>query len=925
MRMKDTLEKFLFLFMWVLCDGLSVVAQDYMITIPSEKGTLIDSYVHCIYKDSDGFVWLGTGTSLERWDGRKSNAFLFDGASTNYAPYLVNAILEVKHHDYWVGNALGIWRLDLQARLVRQNFADLINFPVYALEKDTNDIVYVGTSNGLYAYQEEELCKVSFDAKNAPEEMSVLAINVTDAGKIWLLTPGGLSVYDRFSGSIKSYANTLSECGRLNCMIRVDDKLYIGTEKGRIIRFDLNHYLFQSYYDELSTSVTGLSYEDGLLAVGSKGQGIRVLSLADGKQIYKAGYAITDREGLLSDNISSILLSDGNIWCGTDFYLGFNLLRNVGGPFRLYSVKGFTSRNLTVRSCYHTGRYMFIGTREGFYAVDEWSGKNRFFSVAEHDGKLRSNLIFSFYEHQGLLYIGTCGGGISVWDIHAGRMIENELTRKLVSNDIFMFMEDGKGNLWLATSDGLYGYNYTTRQITEYNAVNSRMPGNIVYCIHLDAAGRFWVGTDKGTTLFDVKTGQCSHEMFPTEFICNEKTRYISEGRDGSLHFFFMEKNRLYAVNDSLLQGRMFTDLNCFNEKQDEAGNYWIGCEDGIIKADEGLNNFTLYPLDGLVDVMTGSSPGSAIMRSESGDLLIPATKGLVVLDTQAPFYSSPLKITDVWVNGEQYVGDYNIRPDSSLVLEGGANNLTFRFASLGYENPDLLRYQYRLEGKDTVWHWMTGDNKVSYFNLGAGEYVFRVRKALDGESESKMMFSIVGDTLWSWMIGLAMIVVAGGVFILVVRAKKKKEGIAVVEVNPVVGIGQVEKAQEGFVSESYAKLTDEEAQKVIDALKKFMEKKKPYLKVDLRQSEVAAAIGSSAYILSAVFTHYLKMGYYDFINTYRVDAFKKAVDEGEHQKYTLVTLAEKCGFKSKTSFFRTFKKLTGFTPNEYIQRMGKG
>jgi AraC-like DNA-binding protein len=121
-------------------------------------------------------------------------------------------------------------------------------------------------------------------------------------------------------------------------------------------------------------------------------------------------------------------------------------------------------------------------------------------------------------------------------------------------------------------------------------------------------------------------------------------------------------------------------------------------------------------------------------------------------------------------------------------------------------------------------------------------------------------------------------------------------------------------------VSNNNVKLNEEEARKVMEALKEYMEKSRPYLNVDLKQSEVAAAIGCSAYILSTVFTHYLKVGYYDFINGYRVEEFKQAIKEGKHQKYTLVTLAEKCGFKSKTSFFRTFKKFTGFTPNEYIQ-----
>ena len=122
---------------------------------------------------------------------------------------------------------------------------------------------------------------------------------------------------------------------------------------------------------------------------------------------------------------------------------------------------------------------------------------------------------------------------------------------------------------------------------------------------------------------------------------------------------------------------------------------------------------------------------------------------------------------------------------------------------------------------------------------------------------------------------------------------------------------------------EGYSKLSEAEAQAVITALKRYMDEQEPYLNVDLKQSDVAAAVGYPTYLLSAVFTHHLKMGYYDFVNSYRVERFKRSVAEGLHKKYTLVTLAEKCGFKSKASFFRAFKKFTGSTPSEYIQQHG--
>ena len=59
-------------------------------------------------------------------------------------------------------------------------------------------------------------------------------------------------------------------------------------------------------------------------------------------------------------------------------------------------------------------------------------------------------------------------------------------------------------------------------------------------------------------------------------------------------------------------------------------------------------------------------------------------------------------------------------------------------------------------------------------------------------------------------------------------------------------------------------------------------------------------------------------------MNDYRIEEFKRLVDKDEYSKYTLTALAELCGFSSRTSFFRYFKKVIGITPNEYIRSIGK-
>ncbi|RNC63211.1 AraC family transcriptional regulator, partial [Proteiniphilum sp. X52] len=56
---------------------------------------------------------------------------------------------------------------------------------------------------------------------------------------------------------------------------------------------------------------------------------------------------------------------------------------------------------------------------------------------------------------------------------------------------------------------------------------------------------------------------------------------------------------------------------------------------------------------------------------------------------------------------------------------------------------------------------------------------------------------------------------------------------------------------------------------------------------------------------------------YYDFVNDWRIAEFKKLVAEDTSYRYTLDVLADLCGFSSRASFSRSFKKNTGITPNE--------
>lgn len=115
------------------------------------------------------------------------------------------------------------------------------------------------------------------------------------------------------------------------------------------------------------------------------------------------------------------------------------------------------------------------------------------------------------------------------------------------------------------------------------------------------------------------------------------------------------------------------------------------------------------------------------------------------------------------------------------------------------------------------------------------------------------------------------------------------------------------------------SRVTDQELAQLFNSMDEYVKEKRPYLDKDLKMSDIASALGVSPSLLSQVFTLYLKEPYYDYINKYRLEEFKKFINYGKHKQFTIMALSEQCGFK-KTSFFSTFRKVEGMTPTEFIQ-----
>jgi len=105
-------------------------------------------------------------------------------------------------------------------------------------------------------------------------------------------------------------------------------------------------------------------------------------------------------------------------------------------------------------------------------------------------------------------------------------------------------------------------------------------------------------------------------------------------------------------------------------------------------------------------------------------------------------------------------------------------------------------------------------------------------------------------------------------------------------------------------------------------SLKKLIENDKPFLDPDLTLTSLAKQLQVPNKKLSTLLNQNMNISFYDFINAKRVEEVKLLMSSSEGEKYTILAIAYDCGFKSKSSFNRVFKKITGESPSEYKNKL---
>lgn len=891
MKFQFVLTLFICLAMQVL-EAAAISVTDYY-SITTSEG-LPSNTIGAIKKDSSGFIWLGTGAGLCR----------FDGCEIKTYPVLAGddiwSIEELDTDTLLIGTVSGFKYF---SRKTNEVFVlDIPSTIVKAIKKIDDRRFLAGTEAGLFLVDKHTPRQILLDSGLSPCN-HITSIIREDKDVYWFSTADGLGRIDvrTMKPVIYRMKDALSNTNFFICLTRIGNQIYLGSFNKGVFRFDMSDKKFTKVDGFEHNLIMTIEAQGNQLFVGTNGQGLKIMSLTDGS-IEIASHKEKIRNTISSNTITSFLYDNGIQWVGTQFG-GVSYTPSTKARFFCYSKNDFYTADYKVRSFYmFPDGNKLIGTRAGLFHVSEKDGTVRKYSLENHSSKLRSNIILFINKVDDKILIGTYGGGMHVFDektLQLGDLSEEE---PFLYGCFFHFTQDKAGHLWIASQEGLYQSTADGHILKKYDTMNSLLTTNAVFYVYADSMDRLWIGTKFGLFLMDIKSGKLRTDCFGTPI--TDEVKCIIE--DSHKDIWVCSRSGLYRIGEDLQVADHFTKENLLPDDQvmsileDRQGNYWIATCEEVVKYTPSENKHCTYQMQNEIDDLDFNNAvvmfaDSTVWWTNEGGLIYTSEKNISVTKKLA---ANPT-ITSCYVGDVEYDFPY-MDQSRGIVLPESGNSIRFKFSNLDYSLPNANVYEYRLEGYDKDWIKQNGVNEVTYKDLPSGKYVFKLRVP-DGDVMTEQQTVVVVRKSYSFLIGLFLVAVLIAILIVYFSSKiwKLKRRMT----NERIILSTVK--EQGKAKKTV--LPEVKVNSLLDNLLSYMENEKPYLSAKLNISDVSMKLDCTEIELSQLLNNHLNVNFSNFINTYRVNEIKHRLNQDNLSKYTLKALSEQCGFSSKTTFYRVF------------------
>ena len=116
----------------------------------------------------------------------------------------------------------------------------------------------------------------------------------------------------------------------------------------------------------------------------------------------------------------------------------------------------------------------------------------------------------------------------------------------------------------------------------------------------------------------------------------------------------------------------------------------------------------------------------------------------------------------------------------------------------------------------------------------------------------------------------------------------------------------------------------DADKKLLFDKINSLIESKKLFIEPKLNADFLANEVDISSSKLSNIIKLFADKNFNDYINDFRIELAKELLIHKDYKNYTITSIGLESGFNSKSSFYATFKKNTGFTPTAYQKSLAE-
>ncbi|KDN56216.1 hybrid sensor histidine kinase/response regulator transcription factor [Flavobacterium seoulense] len=725
--------------------------------------SISNNRINAITEDSKGYLWVGTSNGLNLFDKNSQkfyriNLYKNKTQGVNLREEINNLLFDKKNNLLWIGTKNGLLKLEL-ASIDSFNFSNLKFTRYTTIPKDVKSIdnnnvtnliqdkqgtIWIGTGgNHLHQYNPKtnnfSRIKIAFEANQYLDHLPK-QILLDREGNFWIGNDlSHLYLFNVYKKTLKKIAPVSQTIPVFHLYQDRKGTVWAATDGSGIYLLDKNkglvQHLVQNQDDPFSLPNNQpskiLEDKNGIYWIASYNKGINKLALSKssfGHHFYKS-----NNEKSLSTKIAQSVIEDSRrrIWIGTDGG-GLNIFDDKNGSFKHFKTIPGNPTSLSSNKIL----YLLEGDNNDLWVCTWDKGLNKFNTNSgqakryENDPKdpfsIGQNTVWcAAKDSQKRLWLGTSTSGLNLFDIETEKFYQfkNKVNdpKSIISNFVFSLFTDSKNRLWIGTSLGLcyVKLNDLKKRIPEkinFEEIKIKnIQGNRINHITEDYKGNIWVGSDMG--LYQLGT--------------NLKLKNAYSSKNG--------------LPNNLVVGL----------QEDNNKNIWISSKSGLSLLNpktQNIKNFNVH--DGLQGVEFQSK---SIAKTFDGRIIVGGINGFNIFypndislnsDKVVPIITD-LKIFNKRVNAGDTINgrvlfDKALSHIKEIKLKYNEGYISFGFVALNYQNPERVKYAYKMSGLDNDYVNVDNNRVANYANLAPGLYVFEVMASIDGQWKNADKTSIL-------------------------------------------------------------------------------------------------------------------------------------------------------------------------------------